>query len=110
MGLKEWLALDHDARIASHWVKADKIMGALGDIASITMQRHVEDNSLSNGVMLTVDEKALGKTAAEVIGALKSGDPSIWAKGQKNKIRIAVAHLIEDEVDIVIERLRELLT
>ena len=110
VALKEWLALDHDARIATHWVKADKIMGALSDIASITMQRHVEDNSLSNGVMLTVDENALGKTAADVIGALKSGDPSIWAKGQENRIRIAVAHLIEDEVDIVIERLKQLLT
>jgi L-seryl-tRNA(Ser) seleniumtransferase len=109
VGLQEWLGLDHNARIAQHWVKADKITNALSDIPHIKMERHVEDNSLSNGVMLSLDEKALGRTAAAVINALKAGDPSIWTKGEQNRIRIAVAHLIEDEVDIVIERLRQLL-
>jgi hypothetical protein len=73
-------------------------------------KRHVEDNSLSNGVMLTLDEEALGKTATAVIEALKEGDPSIWTRGQQNRIRVAVAHLVEDEMDIVIKRLRELLS
>ena len=110
VGLKEWLALDHEARIAEHWVKANRILDALGDIPNVEMERHFEDNSLSNGVMLTLDENALGKTAADVIEALKDGDPSIWARGRQSRIRIAVAHLVEDEVDIVIERLRGLLS
>lgn len=110
VGLQEWLALDHDARIAEHWVRADKIAQALSDIPHIETKRHVEDNSLSNGMVLILDEKALGKTAAAVIAALKKGDPSIWTKGQENRIRIAVAHLVEDEIDIVIERLRALLS
>jgi D-glucosaminate-6-phosphate ammonia-lyase len=109
VGLQEWLGLDHNARIAQHWVKADKITNALSDIPHIKMERHVEDNSLSNGVILSLDEKALGKTAAAVINALKAGDPSIWTKGERHRIRIAVAHLIEDEIEIVIERLRQLL-
>ena len=60
--------------------------------------------------MLTLDEKALGKTAAAVMEELKGGDPSIWTKGQQNQIRIAVAHLVDDEVEIVGARLRELLS
>ena len=110
VGLKEWFALDHNARIAEHWVKADKIADALRCIPHIKTRRHIEDNSLSNGVMLTLDEHALGKTAAAIIDALKEGDPSIWTRGQQNRIRIAVAHLVEDEMDIVIMRLRELLS
>jgi len=110
VGLKEWLALDHDARIEEHWIKADKIAHALSDIPHLKTKRHVEDNSLSNGVMLTLDEEALGKTATAVIEALKEGDPSIWTRGQQNRIRVAVAHLVEDEMDIVIKRLRELLS
>ena len=110
VGLKEWFALDHNARIAEHWVKADKIADALRSIPHIKTRRHIEDNSLSNGVMLTLDEHALGKTAAAIIDALKEGDPSIWTRGQQNRIRIAVAHLVEDEMDIVIMRLRELLS
>jgi hypothetical protein len=60
--------------------------------------------------MLTLDEAALGQTAADIIAALKEGDPSIWTRGQRNLIRIAVAHLIEDEIDIVIGRLRDWLS
>ena len=110
VGLREWLELDHEARIAAHWVKADSIIRALGNVANIKAATHIEDNSLSNGVMLSLDEIALGKTAAAVIEELKSGDPSIWTKGQQNQIRIAGAHLVDDEVEIVGARLRELLS
>ena len=110
VGLHEWFAADHEARIAEHWARADKIMGALGDIAHLQLERHVEDNSLSNGVMLTLDEQALGQTAAGVIAALKEGDPRIWTRGEGKRIRVAVAHLVGDEIDILIERLRECLT
>ena len=109
VALKEWLALDHEARIAEHWVKADSIIEALTGIPNIEVERHVEDNSLSNGVMLTLDEDALGKTAVEVVAALKNGDPSIWTRSTQNSLRVAVAHLVEDEVEIVIKRLRGLL-
>ncbi len=109
VALKEWLALDHEARISEHWIKADRIIEALSGIPNIEVERHVEDNSLSNGVTLTLREDALGKTAAGVVDALKEGDPGIWTRNTQSRIRIAVAHLIEDEVEIVIERLRVLL-
>ena len=102
------MALDHDARIAEHWVRADKIIGALSDLPNVEAKRHVEDNSLSNGVMLTLG--GLDRTAGDVVQALKDGDPSIWARGNRDQVRIAVAHLVEDEIDIVIGRLRELLS
>ncbi|MCY3760838.1 MAG: hypothetical protein OXH50_06270, partial [Gemmatimonadetes bacterium] len=66
----------------------------------------VEENSLSNGVMVTLDEQALGKTAGEVVAALKGEDPGIWTRRYGARIRVAVAHLIEDEVDTVIGRLK----
>jgi seryl-tRNA(Sec) selenium transferase len=109
VALKEWLAMDHEARIADHWRKADHIMSSLNGIPNISTARHVEDNSLSNGVMMTIDEEGLGKSAAQVIEELKAGDPAIWARGTRNRIRIAVAHLIEDEVDTVIDRVRKIL-
>ena len=110
VALKEWLALDHGARIGEHWVKADRIMDALDGVPHTAVERHVEDNSLSNGVLMTLDEQALGQRAGDVVQALKDGDPSIWLRGYGNRLRIAVAHLIEGEVDIVIERLREVLS
>ncbi|NKB71170.1 MAG: hypothetical protein GKR89_29210 [Candidatus Latescibacteria bacterium] len=109
VALREWLDLDHEARLAEHWVKADRIIAALDGLPHIALQRHVEDNSLSNGVYLTLDQQALGKSVADIIQTLKDGDPSIWLRAHQKGIRIAVAHLIEDEVDIVIDRLREIL-
>ena len=106
VALREWLTMDHDARIAEHWVRADRIIDALDGVPHAEAARHVEENSLSNGVMVTLDEKALGKTAGEVVAALKGEDPSIWTRQYGARIRVAVAHLIEDEVDTVIARVR----
>jgi len=110
VALQEWLEMDHEARIADHWRKADHITSSLETVPHLSIERHIEDNSLSNGVMLTIDEEGLGKRAVQVINELKAGDPSIWTRGAGNRIRIAVAHLIEDEVDIVIERVRKVIS
>lgn len=106
VAMRQWLSLDHEARIAEHWVRADRIIAALADLPGVLAARHVEDNSLSNGVMLTLDTAALGRTASDVVQTLKDGDPSIWTKGQEDRLRIAVAHLVDDEIDIVIDRVR----
>ena len=110
VALREWLTADHEARIAEHWQKADAIMTQLEGIPAISVARHVEENSLSNGVMITLDEEALGCTATDAVATLKAGDPSIWTRSYGNRIRVAVAHLIEDEPEIVVDRLKGLLT
>ena len=106
VALREWLSMDHDVRISGHWVTADRIIASLDDLPDVEAARHVEENSLSNGVMVTLDEKALGKTAGEVVAALKGEEPSIWTRQYGERIRVAVAHLVEDEGDTVIARLR----
>ena len=110
VALEQWMSMDHEARIADHWRKADHIQEQLESVPHVSTARHIEENSLSNGVMLTLDEDGLGKTAPQVIEELKQGDPSIWTRGSGNQIRIAVAHLIEDEVDTVIDRFRDALS
>ncbi len=106
VALREWLAMDHGARIAEHWLKADRIVDALDGVPHVEAARHVEENSLSNGVMVTIDQQALGRTSGEIVAALKEEDPSIWTRQYGSRIRVAVAHLIEGEVDTVIARLR----
>ncbi len=109
VALEEWLEMDHGARIAEHWRRTDYIEDHMKDIPNLSTSRLVEDNSLSNGVLLTLDEGALGKKAPDVIEELKQGDPIVWTRGRENNIRIAVAHLVEDEIDIVIDRFRKAL-
>ena len=80
-----------------------------GAIGHSSTSRLVDDNSLSNGVLLPLDEGALGKKAPDVIEELNQGDPIVWTRGRENNIRIAGAHLVEDEIDIVIDRFRKAL-
>ena len=108
VALEEWLEMNHEARIAEHWRRADYIENRLSDVAHLSTARHIEDNSLSNGVMLTVED-ASPRTAPQVIEELKQGDPSIWTRGSDNRIRLAVAHLVEDEIDILIDRIKKVM-
>lgn len=107
--LKAWLEMDHDARLEKYVRKAQVLLTALSEIPHVKVEWHEESRALGNGVRVTIDEEGLGKTAEEVIDALKAGAPCIWTRGQKNWINVAVTNLIEEEETIVAERLREVL-
>ena len=64
--LREWFSMDHAARIAEHGWKARAIQDALGDgVPHVTCQPVTDERSLGNGLVVNVDESALGKTASE---------------------------------------------
>jgi hypothetical protein len=68
-----------------------------------------DPRSLSSGVRVTIDEKALGKTAAQVIQALREGTPGIWTRGGGNSFQMATPHLMDGEEQVAARRLREAL-
>ena len=67
----------------------------------------VDERSLGTGLRLTLDEPALGKTAAQVIEELRTGSPSIWVRGSGNSFNVAVTNLVDGDEQIVARRLRE---
>ncbi|MCZ6679558.1 MAG: aminotransferase class V-fold PLP-dependent enzyme [Candidatus Poribacteria bacterium] len=110
VALREWFDMDHEARIAEHWQKAQTLQDALADIPHLTFAQVPEERSLGNALRITLDEGAIGKTASQITEALREGNPSIWAGDSGNSISIGVANLIDDDVQVVADRLRELLT
>jgi len=58
---------------------------------------------------LTLDEKALGISAARVAELLRSGEPSIYASSHENVIALSPQCLQEGEEKIVARRLRDIL-
>ncbi len=62
--------------------------------------------TLASAVQITLDEGALGKTAAQVSEALKAGDPSIWVLQANNTLLVSVSQLMDGEEEIVAERLK----
>jgi L-seryl-tRNA(Ser) seleniumtransferase len=55
------------------------------------------------------DPQKIKITAKEVQKALKEGNPSIVTGGHKDKLRIGVVLLRPDQVDIVAQRVKQIL-
>ena len=108
--LREWFSMDHGARIADHGWKARAIQDALDGIAHITCQPVTDERTLGNGLVVNLDEGALGNTASEIAATLLDGDPSIVMHGGNGSLHVAVSNLIEDDLEVVADRLREILT
>jgi L-seryl-tRNA(Ser) seleniumtransferase len=109
VALREWLTMDHEARIAGHKRKAQVVLQALEGLPHVSAEWAPDERTLGNGVRVTLDEPALGKTAAQIIQALQDGNPSIWVRGSGRSFRVAVPLLADGEEQIVATRLRELL-
>ena len=110
VALREWFSMDHDARLAQYKTRSDALLADLKDIPNITVEWSPDVRSLHTGVLITVDEAALGKTAAQIREDLRQGNPCIWTRGAQNKFRIAVTNFIDDDQQIVTERLKEILS
>jgi L-seryl-tRNA(Ser) seleniumtransferase len=110
VSLREWINMDHEARIAEHWQRAEHIENALATIPHVTTTRVSEARTLGNGVRITLDEQKLGKSASRIIEALRDGTPGIRVGGGGNSIYVSVANLVDDDVEVISERLRTLLT
>ena len=109
VALREWFSMDHEARLSDYKRKSEELLSDLENIPHITVQCVADARSLSDGVHITVDETALGKTAAQIIEELRQGNPSVWTRGSANTFRVAVTNFIEDDQEIVTSRLREVL-
>ena len=110
VALREWFSMDHEARLSEYKRKSEVLLSNLEDIPHIAVQCVADARSLSDGVQITVDETALGKTAEQIIEELRQGNPSIWTRGSANTFRVAVTNLVEDDQQIVTSRLRDVLT
>lgn len=109
VALREWFEMDHDARFAEHERKARTIQEALKGIPHITVTPVTEARGLGNGLRVALDEGALGKTADQVLEALRSGSPGIWMWDDGNALSVAVPNLTDEDVQVVARRLREAL-
>lgn len=106
VALREWLAMDHEERLADHESRGQIIQKALAGISQVKAKWTPDERSLSSGVHLTLDEETLGQTAAQVSQSLREGNPSIWVGSRDNTLYVTVTQLDEDESYLVAERLR----
>ncbi len=110
VALREWFTMDHEARFAENRRRSEVILKALEGIPSVSAEPVKETRGLGDGVRLTLDEAALGKTASQVREALLEGRPKVWLRETNgNTLHVVVHNLRDTYVDVVAERLREAL-
>ena len=107
--LKDWRAMDHDARLRSQERRFQVVQEALGGLPHLRTEQDFYARYPSMEMKVFLDEAALGKTAEQVEDELKAGDPSIWVWREENAIKLGMDCLDEGEEHIVAWRLRELL-
>jgi L-seryl-tRNA(Ser) seleniumtransferase len=110
--LKEWLAMDHEARLLLYGARIETLLRTLAGVPGIETYR-ISDREqpepvLRDGVRILFAPG--GKTAAQVFEALRDGDPCIWTRLEDDHLNVSVAFFKDDEEELVGQRLRAALT
>jgi L-seryl-tRNA(Ser) seleniumtransferase len=115
VALEEWLEMDHTARFRTYARFVDALATDLAGLRGLqlapmcfTMDERFAPEPV-NCLVVKVDPKVVGKTAAEVSAEMAAGTPSILAIQQGDAIGIVMDVLGEAEVRQIGARLREVL-
>jgi L-seryl-tRNA(Ser) seleniumtransferase len=111
VALKEWLTMDHEERLQSQAERIETIAGSLSGLPHIQTETwwNAERDAWMR-LQVNLDEGGLGKSASTLVEELRDGDPSIWVRKEGGGFVLMVHTLQADEVALVGQRLREVLT
>ncbi len=103
--LREWMTMDHDARLKRNAERTRPIVEALKGLPGITV-RQLPVRGPAEWLGINVDQAIVGKTAQQVGQALRNGSPRIWVPTEGSTVRVGTHTLREGEEEIVARRLR----
>jgi len=107
--LREWLDMDHEARLAEHDRRAATIAAAVEGLPGVKPRREPRFPGSATWQHIEVNPARAGRSAPEAAAYLKAGDPSIWIVLQGDTLIAAVECLQPGDAEVVGERLREAL-
>ena len=110
--LREWITMNHEDRFAAYEVRISALQSDLSAIPNIKLSGY-PDNGPFEGLRITIDAEKLGKSAADVVAELESGNPAIWVRfrpqDDANSFIVRMPTLKEGGEKVIAERLREIL-
>ena len=109
--LEWWLNADHDERHAMDEARLASIQQALENIAGVGEMEIVHVGAHTGSTLhVGIDSEIAGKNARQVVGELDAGEPRIRVGGNDDSIIIHAHTLNEGEAEIVVDRLKTVLT
>ena len=108
--LREWLTTNHEDRFAAYETRISVLRAELSGVLAIRLSNYPEDGP-ADGLRLMIDSEKLGKTASDVIGELRNGNPGIWVRqdADEESLIIRMPTLKEGGEHIIAQRLKEIL-
>ena len=103
VALRRWLAMDHDARNQRDTRRAEAVRQHLGELP------HVQSSVNGPSLTLTLDEQALGQTAADIEEALRNGNPSVWLSAAPSQLHLSMPTVSDGDEELLAARVREVL-
>ena len=113
VALRRYLATDHAPSVARWRSMADRICDAVDGVGGASAEIRT-DHTVSIVAIRPAGDGVAGLCRPRLVARLRSGDeePRIWAGEEfidEGRVALNVQHLRDDEVAVVIERLRTLL-
>ena len=110
VALRRWFSIDHEERLAVEDAKRTAFAIGLKDVPGVTTSVSQNPQLGANvTVFIHIDGTVTGIDGNGVMKKLEEGDPPIWTRSHDGgkSIGIGVQVLTDEQVETVIERLRE---
>ncbi len=113
VALRRWFTMNHEERLAIEDAKREAFVRAMSDVPGV--EAKIDTNPLIGPnvvVSIHIDPHVAGKDGLQVMKELEDGDPPIWTRSHDGgkSIGIGVQVLSDEEVEVVCQRLREILS
>jgi L-seryl-tRNA(Ser) seleniumtransferase len=112
--LREWLAMDHEARLSGYGERIEFLLSALRGVAGIEAFRISEREQprpvIRDGVRIVFPSPL---RAQRLVTAMREGSPCVWVRiddDRSDAVNVSVAFCSESELRVVAGRLKEELT
>ena len=109
VALRHWLETDHEQRLQLQSERISQISAGLAGLSHVGTENMWEQDGAGPWMRVRVhwDEQASGRSADEVVEALRNGSPAIFCRAEPGGLHLAVHTLREGETEIVLRRLQE---
>lgn len=108
VALREWLEMDHQARFAAMDRRGRNLRQALSGLPHTRLSPDGKEAQVTT-LSVQLDEKALGKTTAQVVEELRAGNPSIWVGVAGSTLALSMHTVMDGDEHVIAERLRGIL-
>jgi seryl-tRNA(Sec) selenium transferase len=107
--LEEWLAMDHDQRLAGQEQTLRTIGQELDGLPGVQVEYLRRDGAAPRLLRVQIDPAAAARAAPVVIADLRAGSPPIYVGTEPDALLVNPSTLFPGEEQIVAQRLRALL-